>query len=121
MRENAVFGPNLNSGLNVSYLFDLYLAAATTGKSMHTSRDCILSLDSLQSLASQDGTFNVCPDTGASRSASAKKSLFPEAGIVNREPNLRVKVANGCFLKVEFIGTMILKRSVFTPHLLRNS
>ena len=24
MRENAVFGSNLNSGLNVSYLFDLY-------------------------------------------------------------------------------------------------
>ena len=53
--------------------------------------------------------YNVCPDTGASRSASPKRALFPNTGIQDRNPKMRVRVANGCHLKVEFIGTMIIK------------
>ena len=35
MRENAVFGSNLNSGLNVSYLFDLYIYTKTAAATGH--------------------------------------------------------------------------------------
>ena len=93
-----------------SLVLFVVLAYAATGLCSPMRSFSLLSLEADMSAPGQKFTYyNVCPDTGASRSASPKRALFPNTGIQDRNPKMRVRVANGCHLKVEFIGTMIIK------------
>eukprot|EP00965_Chrysotila_dentata_P161209 5323845-Pleurochrysis_carterae.AAC.1 len=47
-------------------------------------------------------------DSGSRRSASGDRSLFRANRIRQRKPNMRVKVANGVTLPIEFIGSIVL-------------
>eukprot|EP00965_Chrysotila_dentata_P033879 1127960-Pleurochrysis_carterae.AAC.1 len=48
-------------------------------------------------------------DNGSTRTESGDRSLFPTDRITQRNPNMRVKVANGVILPVEFIGSIVLR------------
>eukprot|EP00965_Chrysotila_dentata_P114202 3775055-Pleurochrysis_carterae.AAC.1 len=47
-------------------------------------------------------------DSGFTRTASGGRSLFPANRTTRRNPNTRVKVANGVTLPVKFIGCIVL-------------
>ena len=49
------------------------------------------------------------PDSGATITASDRRTLFPTAAITDLNPNLFVTVANGVDLPVEFRGAMVIK------------
>eukprot|EP00965_Chrysotila_dentata_P008851 288381-Pleurochrysis_carterae.AAC.1 len=51
----------------------------------------------------------VVVDSGCTRKASGDRRLFFADRITQRKPNMRVKVANGVTLPVEFIGSIILR------------
>ena len=96
------------AGSRLLIVLFLVLAAASSAKPTFAQTVSILSLSPIEG-TNENNLFSVCPDTGASRSASAKRNLFPDAGIEDWNPKIRVRVANGSLLTVKFIGTMLLK------------
>ena len=49
------------------------------------------------------------PDSGATVTASDRRSLFPTSAVTEYKPNLQVTVANGVNLQVELRGAMVIK------------
>lgn len=47
-------------------------------------------------------------DSGSTRTASGNKRLFPPDKVTTRNPRMRVRVANGVYLNVAFIGTLVV-------------
>tara|TARA_B110000037_G_C17124042_1_gene507194 strand:+ start:176 stop:5869 length:5694 start_codon:yes stop_codon:yes gene_type:complete len=50
-------------------------------------------------------------DTGTTESTSGRRKLFPDAGIEQWHPAIKVEVASGVLLSVEFRGCMVMKVS----------
>ena len=58
----------------------------------------------------QSGRTPYCNvDTGTSKVASGRITLFPESLIIDKHPNIHVRVANGVRLRVKFVGVLVMK------------
>ena len=90
----------------------ILLASMQLGGSTTAHHETAFALNKMQT-HDEHSSFQVCPDTGASQTASPKRKLFPDEGIADYKPNRQVRTASGALLKVEFVGTLLLK--VQTP------
>ena len=90
----------------------ILLASMQLGGSTTAHHETAFALNKMQT-HDEHSSFQVCPDTGASQTASPKRKLFPDEGITDYKPNRQVRTASGALLKVEFVGTLLLK--VQTP------